>query len=95
MIRNSQNNTIRIFSITRSKLYLNTNYILTIISNISYIYESSSRKVFRYIRILFGISKLKRRNGVIKGRSNAITADLKKLKMREIYKKVKSRNAAK
>jgi hypothetical protein len=95
MIRNSQNNTIKIFSITRSKIYSNTNNILTIIPNISYIYEFSPRKVFRYVQILFGIPKLKCRNSVIKARSNAIVTDLKKLKIRKIYKEIKSRSAAK
>jgi hypothetical protein len=66
MARNFQNNTMRISSIVRSKLYLNINHILIIIPNISYIYESSPRRIFRYVRILFGIPKLKRRNGVVK-----------------------------
>jgi hypothetical protein len=64
----------------RSKLYSNTNYILLIISNISHIYESLLRKAFRYVRILFGIPKLKRRNDAVK-RLNVIAADLKKLKI--------------
>jgi hypothetical protein len=81
MTRNSQNNTIKIFLITRSKLYLNTNYILTIIPIILYIYESSPRKAFRYVRILFGIPKFKRRNGAVKTRLNIITADLEKLRI--------------
>jgi hypothetical protein len=66
MIRNSQNNTIKISLIARLKLYLNTNYILTIIQNASYIYEVSPRKTLRYVQILFGIPKLKRKNGAVK-----------------------------
>jgi hypothetical protein len=81
MVRNSQNGTVKISLIMRSKLYSNTNYVLTIISNISYIYEFSLRKIFRCVRILFGISKLRCRNGVIKARLNAIAADLEKLKI--------------
>jgi hypothetical protein len=94
MVRISQNNTIKISSVARSKLYSNTNYILTIISNVSHIYEFSPRRVFRYVRILFGIPKLKRRNGAIKTWLNVIAADLKKLKTREIYREIKSRSAA-
>jgi hypothetical protein len=84
MIRNSQNNTVRIFLIVRLKLYSNTNCVLTIIPNVSHIYEFSPRKTLRYVRISFGIPKLKYRNGAAKTRLNAIAADLKKLKIREI-----------
>jgi hypothetical protein len=79
---------VRISLIARSKLYLNTNYVLTIIPNVSYIYEFSPRRVFRCVQILFGLSKLRRRNSAVKTRSNVIAADLKKLRMREIYKKL-------
>jgi hypothetical protein len=95
MIRNFQNNTIRISSITRSKLYSNINYILTVILNVSYIYEFSPRKIFRCVRISFEIPKLKYRNDAIKACLNATATDLKKLRMREIYKRIKSRNIAK
>jgi hypothetical protein len=80
MIRNFQNDTIRISSITRSKLYSNTNYILIIISNASYIYEFSPRRTFRYVRILFGIPKLKRRNDAIKARLKSNRGRSKKTK---------------
>jgi hypothetical protein len=51
------------------------------ISNVSYIYKFLLRKIFRYVRISFGIPKLKRRNGVIKAWLNAIAADLEKLRI--------------
>jgi hypothetical protein len=95
MIRNSQNNTERTFLITRSKLCLNTNCVLIITPNASHIYEFSPRKTFRCVRISFGIPKLKYRNSATKARLNVTAADLKKLKIRKIYKEIKSRSVTK
>jgi hypothetical protein len=59
------------------------------ISTVLHIYESSPRRMLRYVQRPFGTLKLRNRNSATKVRSSVAAADLKKLKMRGMHKRVK------